>query len=308
MGVRYGHEHHRDEDRRFDHRRRGPQRGRRIESRNPANLDDVICEAALGDADTFVDACRAARAAQREWAAVPAPVRGNVVKQIGRLVEDNKEALSRLVTREIGKPYPEALGEVQEIIDTCDFFLSEGRRLYGQTVPERDAGQAALHLPQSGGRGRDHHGRELPGGGAVLVPRAGDPVRQRRGLEAGRVRARAGRRAREPVHRRRPAGRRLQPRAERRPDRLRGPRARARRGARGQGGLHRLVGRGLEDRRAHRPPRTGGLPRAGRQEPARGDAGGRPRPGGRGHALQRLRHGGPALHLARHRDRARVDP
>jgi alpha-ketoglutaric semialdehyde dehydrogenase len=109
--------------------------GKRIESRNPANLEDVICEAVLGDADTFVDACRAARAAQREWAAVPAPVRGNVVKQIGRLVEDNKEALSRLVTREIGKPYPEALGEVQEIIDTCDFFLSEGRRLYGQTVP-----------------------------------------------------------------------------------------------------------------------------------------------------------------------------
>src|SRR5918993_1863217 len=109
--------------------------GRRIESRNPANLDDVICEAALADAGTFVDACRAARAAQRDWAAVSAPVRGNVVKQIGRLVEDNKEALSRLVTREIGKPYPEALGEVQEIIDTCDFFLSEGRRLYGQTVP-----------------------------------------------------------------------------------------------------------------------------------------------------------------------------
>jgi aldehyde dehydrogenase (NAD+) len=109
--------------------------GRRIESRNPANLDDLVCEAVLGDAQTFVDACRAARAAQRDWAAVPAPVRGNVIKQIGRLVEDNKEALSRLVTREIGKPYPEALGEVQEIIDTCDFFLSEGRRLYGQTVP-----------------------------------------------------------------------------------------------------------------------------------------------------------------------------
>src|SRR5919112_2137195 len=109
--------------------------GERIESRNPANLDDLVCEAVLGDAGTFVDACRAARSAQREWAAVPAPVRGNVVKQIGRIVEDNKEALSRLVTREIGKPYPEALGEVQEIIDTCDFFLSEGRRLYGQTVP-----------------------------------------------------------------------------------------------------------------------------------------------------------------------------
>jgi aldehyde dehydrogenase (NAD+) len=109
--------------------------GERVESRNPANLEDVICEVRLGDAGVFVDACRAAREAQRDWAAVPAPVRGNVIKQIGRIVEDNKEALARLVTREIGKPYPESLGEVQEIVDTCDFFLSEGRRLYGQTVP-----------------------------------------------------------------------------------------------------------------------------------------------------------------------------
>ena len=66
---------------------------------------------------------------------MPAPVRGRAIQQLGRLVEDNKEALSRLVTREIGKPYAESLGEVQEIVDTCNFFLGEGRRLYGQTVP-----------------------------------------------------------------------------------------------------------------------------------------------------------------------------
>src|SRR5918992_483880 len=109
--------------------------GGRLESTNPANLSDVVAEVLLTDADGFVDACRAARAAQRDWAAVPAPARGRVIAQVGRLVEANKEALSRLITREIGKPYPEALGEVQEIIDTCDFFLGEGRRLYGQTVP-----------------------------------------------------------------------------------------------------------------------------------------------------------------------------
>jgi acyl-CoA reductase-like NAD-dependent aldehyde dehydrogenase len=109
--------------------------GRRVASRNPANLDELVCEAWLGDAGTFVDACRAAREAQRAWAATPAPVRGKAIGRIGRLVEDNKEALARLVTREIGKPYPESLGEVQEIVDTCDFFVSEGRRLYGQTVP-----------------------------------------------------------------------------------------------------------------------------------------------------------------------------
>ena len=109
--------------------------GGRLESTNPAQLSDVVADVLLADAQGFEDACRVARAAQREWAAVPAPARGRVIAEVGRLFEANKEALSRLVTREIGKPYPEALGEVQEIIDTCDFFLGEGRRLYGQTVP-----------------------------------------------------------------------------------------------------------------------------------------------------------------------------
>jgi aldehyde dehydrogenase (NAD+) len=109
--------------------------GGRLVSTNPARTDDVVCEALLGDAATFADACRAARAAQPGWAAVPAPVRGRAIQQIGRIVEANKEALAALVTREIGKPYAESLGEVQEVIDTCDFFVGEGRRLYGQTVP-----------------------------------------------------------------------------------------------------------------------------------------------------------------------------
>jgi acyl-CoA reductase-like NAD-dependent aldehyde dehydrogenase len=109
--------------------------GRPLTSTNPADLDDVVAEARLGDASTVVEACRAAREAQASWAATPAPVRGRAIQQIGRLVEANREALARLVTREIGKPYAESLGEVQEIIDTCDFFLGEGRRLYGQTVP-----------------------------------------------------------------------------------------------------------------------------------------------------------------------------
>src|SRR3954467_14158913 len=109
--------------------------GGRLTSTNPAQLDEVVADIALGDASTFVDAARAAREAQRAWARVPAPARGRVIAQVGRLIEANKEALSRLVTREVGKPYPESLGEVQEIVDTCDFFLGEGRRLYGQTVP-----------------------------------------------------------------------------------------------------------------------------------------------------------------------------
>jgi aldehyde dehydrogenase (NAD+) len=104
-------------------------------TRNPADLEDVVATLDLATAAEFAAGASRARTAQREWAGVPAPVRGRVIAQVGRLVEDNKPALAALVTREVGKPYAEALGEVQEVIDTCDFFLGEGRRLYGMTVP-----------------------------------------------------------------------------------------------------------------------------------------------------------------------------
>ncbi|HSK92092.1 MAG TPA: aldehyde dehydrogenase family protein [Euzebyales bacterium] len=106
---------------------------------NPARLRETVAEVTLADADALHHACATAREAQRAWAATPAPRRGRVIQQVGRLVEDNKEALAALMTDEIGKPRAEALGEVQEIIDTCDFFLGEGRRLYGQTVPSEMA-------------------------------------------------------------------------------------------------------------------------------------------------------------------------
>jgi acyl-CoA reductase-like NAD-dependent aldehyde dehydrogenase len=102
---------------------------------NPAHLDQTVAHARLGDSGTFLDACRRAKASQPAWAATPAPVRGRAIQQLGRLVEENAEALSQLLTREIGKPINESRGEVQEVVDTCNFFLGEGRRLYGQTVP-----------------------------------------------------------------------------------------------------------------------------------------------------------------------------
>jgi len=102
---------------------------------NPADLDQVVAEAKLGDAETFLEACRRAKGAHPAWAAIPAPVRGRAIQNLGRLVEENFEALARLITREIGKPIKESRGEVQEVVDTCNFFLGEGRRLYGETVP-----------------------------------------------------------------------------------------------------------------------------------------------------------------------------
>ena len=104
-------------------------------STNPARLDDVVASVSLASAGQFLAACDAAHRAQRSWAATPAPVRGKTIAAIGRLVERNREALADLVVREVGKPLVEARGEVQEILDTCDFFVGEGRRLYGQTIP-----------------------------------------------------------------------------------------------------------------------------------------------------------------------------
>lgn len=106
-----------------------------LKSVNPSHLDQVVAEVTLTSAEEFARACQVATDAQRAWADVPAPVRGRAIATIGRLVEANAERLAAIVTAEIGKPYAEALGEVREIVDTCDFFLGEGRRLYGQTVP-----------------------------------------------------------------------------------------------------------------------------------------------------------------------------
>jgi alpha-ketoglutaric semialdehyde dehydrogenase len=106
-----------------------------LENPNPARVDELVSRLHVADAATFARACERAAAGQRAWAATPAPVRGAAIGDLGRIVTANKEALAQLVTREIGKPYAEALGEVQEVIDTCVFFAAEGRRLYGMTVP-----------------------------------------------------------------------------------------------------------------------------------------------------------------------------
>lgn len=109
--------------------------GAEIVRKNPANQRDVVTVAPEGTAEDVKRACEAARAAQARWGRVPAPERAHVLAQLARLLLESKEALARFVAREVGKPLREARGSVQEAIDTAEFFQSEGRRLYGQTVP-----------------------------------------------------------------------------------------------------------------------------------------------------------------------------
>src|SRR5690606_5328302 len=69
-----------------------------------------------------------------EWRKWPAPRRGEVVRQIGEALRERKEALGKLVSYEMGKSYQEGLGEVQEMIDICDFAVGLSRQLYGLTM------------------------------------------------------------------------------------------------------------------------------------------------------------------------------
>ena len=90
-----------------------------------------------------VDDCDAAVAravvAFRRWRLVPAPRRGEFVRQLGEALRTHKEALGWLVTVEAGKVLSEGLGEVQEMIDICDFAVGLSRQLYGLTMPSERA-------------------------------------------------------------------------------------------------------------------------------------------------------------------------
>ena len=77
-----------------------------------------------------------ARAAEAfpEWRRWPAPKRGEIVRQLGEAIREKKESLGKLVSYEMGKSYQEGLGEVQEMIDICDFAVGLSRQLHGLTM------------------------------------------------------------------------------------------------------------------------------------------------------------------------------
>lgn len=102
---------------------------------NPANREDILGTFANASLEECREACLQAKKGLEIWKKTPAPIRAGIISNFGKLIEKNKEALSQILTREMGKPIKEARGDVQEAIDTCYFFVSEGRRLYGQTVP-----------------------------------------------------------------------------------------------------------------------------------------------------------------------------
>jgi aldehyde dehydrogenase (NAD+) len=101
----------------------------RFRNASPAQLETVIT---------------CAEKAFQEFRSVPAPLRGELVRRIGNIAREHKEDLARIVTLESGKIMPEALGEVQEWIDVCDFAVGLSRQLHGKTIVSERPGHRMM--------------------------------------------------------------------------------------------------------------------------------------------------------------------
>ena len=96
------------------------------------------------DGSAVDDTVERARAAFRQWRAVPAPARGALVKRLGELLAVHKDDVATLISLEVGKITSEARGEVQEMIDICDFAVGLSRQLYGRTMTSERPGHRLM--------------------------------------------------------------------------------------------------------------------------------------------------------------------
>jgi aldehyde dehydrogenase (NAD+) len=101
---------------------------------NPANTDDCIGTIKQATREEARQAVESAHEAFRGWRTTPAPQRGRIVARAARLMEENKEELSQLLTREEGKTISESRGELQRSINVAEFCAGESRRMNGETI------------------------------------------------------------------------------------------------------------------------------------------------------------------------------
>ncbi|HRZ09671.1 MAG TPA: aldehyde dehydrogenase family protein [Gemmatimonadales bacterium] len=112
-----------------------PSTGTWFENRNPADTRDLIGRFPDSGAADVQAAVRSAKRGFEIWRRTPAPARGDVLRRLGDLLTTHKEELADGMTREMGKVLAETRGDVQEGIDTAYYAATEGRRLFGHTVP-----------------------------------------------------------------------------------------------------------------------------------------------------------------------------
>ena len=112
-----------------------PGTGDYLENRNPARDSDVLGLFPASGAEDVERAVESAWRGFQAWRKVPAPQRGEALRRVGDLMTERKEEIARVMTREMGKVLEETRGDVQEGIDTAYYAATEGRRLFGHTVP-----------------------------------------------------------------------------------------------------------------------------------------------------------------------------
>ncbi|MBK7644089.1 MAG: aldehyde dehydrogenase family protein [Planctomycetes bacterium] len=112
-----------------------------LESVNPAT-GEVLGRVQQATAKEYETVARAAHAAFLKWREVPAPKRGEIVRQLGNALREKKQQLGELVTLEVGKILAEGQGEIQEAIDIADFAVGQSRMLYGLSMHSERPGHA----------------------------------------------------------------------------------------------------------------------------------------------------------------------
>jgi aldehyde dehydrogenase (NAD+) len=121
---------------------------RTVDNLNPANTSDVLGTVRQATREEARSAVEAASEAYRAWRTTPAPTRGRIVGRAARLLEDEKEALAQLLTREEGKTIAESRGELQRSINVAEFCAGEARRLNGETIQSELPSNFAYTLRQ----------------------------------------------------------------------------------------------------------------------------------------------------------------
>ncbi|NRA47850.1 MAG: aldehyde dehydrogenase family protein [Phaeodactylibacter sp.] len=107
--------------------------GQYIESYSPVD-GKLIGKVSQTTREEYESVIATAQEAFKTWRTLPAPARGEIVRQYGLKLREHKDALGRLVSYEMGKSLQEGWGEVQEMIDICDFAVGQARQLYGLTM------------------------------------------------------------------------------------------------------------------------------------------------------------------------------
>lgn len=120
--------------------------GKTFKDLNPADQSDCIGVFPDSDQQDVNEAVKAAQKAYDEWRLTPAPRRGEILYRAGQILEQRKEELARLMTREMGKILRETRGDVQEAIDMAFFAAGEGRRLHGITTTSELANKMAMAM------------------------------------------------------------------------------------------------------------------------------------------------------------------